>query len=260
MSATNEQWSKLSFTGLETALRFAQVSFDGAERLVKLNLDISKQSLEENVKAVRELSGVSDPQEVFNRVSQIANQAFEQAVNNSRNVYEIISCTQAGLTRLAEKNSDVIKKTWATSIEDFTKNTPAGSDVAFDTLKNTIAAPTNALSNFNKVAEQVTVIADAGVKTASTETTEAVETATIETIEAVETAVTETSKAVKVTTTAATEAVKTATIETIEAVETAVTETSEAVKVATTASTEAVKTAATETAKAAKITAKRSGS
>ncbi|MDN0084936.1 phasin family protein [Crenobacter sp. SG2305] len=248
MSATNEQWSKLSFTGLETALRFAQVSFDGAERLVKLNLDISKQSLEENVKAVRELSGVSNPQEVFNRVSQIASQAFEQAVNNSRNVYEIISCTQAELTRLAEKNSDVINKTWATSIEDFAKNTPTGSDVAFDTLKNTIAA-TTALSNFNKVAEQVTVIADAGVKTASTEPTEAVKTAATATTVAVETAAT-----------TATEAVKTAAPEITEAVETAATETSEAMKVATTASTEAVKTAATETAKAAKITAKRSGS
>lgn len=249
MSATNEQWSKLSFTGLETALRFAQVSFDGAERLVKLNLDISKQSLEENVKAVRELSGVADPQEVFNRVSQIASQAFEQAVNNSRNVYEIVSCTQAELTRLAEENSGVINRAWTTSIEDFAKNTPAGSDLAFDTVKNTIAATTTALSNFNKVAEQVTVIAEAGGKAASIATTEAVKTATSETTEAV-----------KVATTATTEAVKTATTATTEVVETAATEITEALKTATTASTEALKTAATETTKAAKITAKRSGS
>jgi phasin family protein len=259
MSATNEQWSKLSFTGLETALRFAQVSFDGAERLVKLNLDISKQSLEENVKAVRELSGVSDPQEVFNRVRQIASQAFEQAVNNSRNVYEIVSCTQAELTRLAEENSGVINRAWTTSIEDFAKNTPAGSDVAFDTVKNTIAATTTPLSNFNKVAEQVTVIAEAGVKAASTATTEAVKTATIETTEAVKVATTATTEAVKTATIETTKAVKAATTATTEVVETAATEITEALKTATTASTEALKTAATETTNAAKTPAKRSG-
>ncbi|WP_280954984.1 phasin family protein [Paludibacterium denitrificans] len=54
MVASNDQFTKFSLTGFENALRFAQISLDGTERLFKFNLDSAKQSLEENVQAAKD--------------------------------------------------------------------------------------------------------------------------------------------------------------------------------------------------------------
>jgi phasin family protein len=174
MFATNEQFSKLSLNGFESALRFAQISLDSTERLIKFGLEVSKQSLEENVKAARDLSGVQDPQEVFKRVSQIASGSIEQAVTNSRNVYEIVSRAQGEITRLTEENVGNFNKALISSIESFAKNSPAGSDVALNTVKTTIAAAAAAVNSLTKAAQQAAEFADSSVKAASTATAEAV--------------------------------------------------------------------------------------
>lgn len=175
MFATNEQLSKLSLSGVESALRFAQISLDSAERLVKLNLELSKQSLEGNVKAARDLAGVSDPQEVFSRVNQIASQSVEQAVAGSRSAYEIVSQAQTELSSLVEENVDAFNKALISSVETFakTQQTP-GADVAVVGLKNTLAAATAAVNTFTKAAQQAGQFADASFKAAGQATTEAV--------------------------------------------------------------------------------------
>ena len=170
MFATNEQLSKLSLNGYETALRFAQISLDSTERLVKFGLEVSKQSLEENVKDARELSGVTDPQEVINRVNQIASQSVEQAVANSRGVYEIVSQAQNEIAHLAEENVGAFNNALISSIESLGKNSPAGSDVAINTVKTGIAAAAAAVNSFTKAAQQAAEFADASVKAATNAT------------------------------------------------------------------------------------------
>ena len=107
MTTSNEQFAKLSANGLEAAFRVAQITLDSAERFAKLSLELSKQTLEENVKLARELSEVKDPQEALNRVNKLTAQGLEQAVANSRNVYDIVSQTQSELAKRSflDKNS-----------------------------------------------------------------------------------------------------------------------------------------------------------
>jgi len=173
-TTTQEHFSKLSLNGFESMLRFAQISLDSTERLVKLGLAVSKQSLEDNVKAARELSHVSDPQEVISRVNQLASQSVEQAVANSRNVYEIVSQTQNEITHLAEENVGEFNKALISSIESLAKSSPAGSDVAINTVKTTIAAAAAAVNSFTKAAQQAAELVDSSVKTATNATAEAV--------------------------------------------------------------------------------------
>lgn len=177
MSISNEQLNKLSLNGLETIFRFSQITLDSAERLVKLNLEISKQSLEENVKIAKQLSGVTDPQEAVSHLNKLATQNIDTALANSRNLYDIVSSAQSELTKLAEENLGSFNKSLIGAIESAAKNAPAGSDAALNAVKSSVAAAAAAVNTFSKAAQQVVEFTDSSVKAATSATADAVKTA-----------------------------------------------------------------------------------
>jgi phasin family protein len=172
-----EQLSKLSLNGFEALFRAAQISLDSTERLVKLNFELSKQSLEENVKLTRELSSLKTPQEALTRLNRLATQNLEQAVANSRSVYDIVSETQAELGKIAESNFNELNKSVISNIDLLSKNAPAGSETAVNALKSGIAAGAAAINSMTKAAQQVAEFADSSVKAANSATVDAVKTA-----------------------------------------------------------------------------------
>ncbi|WP_028534194.1 phasin family protein [Paludibacterium yongneupense] len=177
MVAANEQFSKLSANGFESALRFAQIALDSTERVVKLHLELSKQSLEDNVKAARELAGASDPQEAFSRLNKLTTQSLEKVVSNSRNLYDIVSQTQSQLTKLTEENLGSLNKTFLSNIETLGQNAPAGTDAAVNAFKSGIAAAAAAVNSLTRAAQQVAEFTDTSVKAATSATADAVKTA-----------------------------------------------------------------------------------
>ena len=177
MINSTEQLNKLSLNGFEAIFRAAQISLDSTERLVKLNIELSKQSLEENIKLVRELSATKSPQEALNTLSKLATQNLEQSVNNSRNVYDIVSEAQAELGKVAESNFNDLNKSVISNIELLSKNAPAGSETTVNALKSGLAASAAAISSISKAAQQVAEFADSSVKAANSATVDAVKTA-----------------------------------------------------------------------------------
>ncbi|HJV06539.1 MAG TPA: phasin family protein [Chromobacteriaceae bacterium] len=178
MVASNDQFTKFSLTGFENALRFAQISLDGTERLFKFNLDSAKQSLEENVQAAKDLAAATDPQDAFNQLNKLASRSIDKAVANSRGVYEILSTTQTELAKLAEENLGTFNKSLISAIETAAKSSPSGSDAALNAVKTSIAAAAAAVNSFSKAAQQVAEFTDSSVKAASSATADAVKTAT----------------------------------------------------------------------------------
>ncbi|GGY07214.1 phasin family protein [Paludibacterium paludis] len=174
MFAINENFSKISANGVETALRFAQISLDGTERLVKLQLELSKQTLEDQVKVTRELTTAKDPQEALLKVNALSGQSAEKAVSHSRELYEIVSNTQASLTRLAEEQLGQFNKALIGSLDNLSQNAPAGSDTFLNAFKSSFAASAAALNTLQRAAQQVAEFADTNVKAATSATAEAV--------------------------------------------------------------------------------------
>ena len=172
-----EQLSKLSLNGFEALFRAAQISLDSTERLVKLNFELSKQSLEENVKLTRELGSLKTPQDALTRLNKLATQNLEQAVANSRSVYDIVSETQAELGKIAESNFNELNKSVISNIDLLSKNAPAGSETAVNALKSGIAAGAAAINSMTKAAQQVAEFADSSVKAANSATVDAMKTA-----------------------------------------------------------------------------------
>ncbi|AAQ59041.1 phasin family protein [Chromobacterium violaceum] len=174
MSYNNEQLNKLSLTGIESTLRFAQIALDSTERLIKLQLEASKQSLEDHTKAAKQLTEFKDSQEAINHLNKLATQSVDKLVSHSRNLYEVVSGAQSELSKLVEDSVGQFNKSLISSIESVAKNAPAGSDATLNAVKTSVAAAAAAVNTFSKAAQQVAEFTDSSVKAATSATADAV--------------------------------------------------------------------------------------
>jgi phasin family protein len=170
----NDQYPELNKNSIDNALRFATITMESAERLVKLQLEAAKQVVEENAKNAKLFSQVTDLQDVAALRTKLAESGMEKALNYSRSVYEVASQAQAELTRLFEESLSAYTKDLVNVIEKTTKSAPAGSDMAVAALKSTVAATQAAVDSMTKAAKQVAELANAGVKAAHSATSSTV--------------------------------------------------------------------------------------
>jgi phasin family protein len=169
MSATNEQFSKFAANGFENILRITQISLDSSERFLKQQFEITKQALEDQALAAKELSQLTDPQEALSHINKLLTQTFEKAVKNSRSIYDIVSQTQSELTALSEDSLSHINKSLIGGLESLSQNGPSGSDAAVNVLKSSFAAAAAAVSSLNRAAQQVAEFTDTNVKAATSD-------------------------------------------------------------------------------------------
>jgi len=174
MFAINEQFSKFSNNGFENVLRIAQIYLDSGERLIKQQLELSKQALEDNVQAAQDLAKLKDPQEALGHINKLFSQSFEKAVKNSRSIYDIVSKTQSEYSALAEDSLSSINKSLIGSLDTLSQNGPAGSDAAVNALKSSFAAAAATVNSLTRAAQQVAEFADTSVKAAASASSDAV--------------------------------------------------------------------------------------
>jgi phasin family protein len=167
MFAINEQFSKFSSNGFENLLRAAQISLDSSERLIKYQFELSKQVLEDNVQIAQELAGLKDVQQVFGHINKVLGQSVEKAMQNSREVYDILAQTRSELTDLTESSLERLNQSVAGTFDTFTQNGPAGSEAALNAMRDSMTALTATLSGFSQAVRQVTEISDNNVKAAT---------------------------------------------------------------------------------------------
>jgi phasin family protein len=167
MATVNEQLNDFNKTAVDAAVRFALVSVDSAERLFALNVATTKNSIDGAARNLAAISSVKDVQELNNLRTKLAESSLEQAVDYSRNVYELSAATQAEYTSLAEDRIATLQHSLVDGLDKIAKTAPAGSDVAVATLKSNLAALTAAYDSLVKAGKQVTTYADAGMKAAA---------------------------------------------------------------------------------------------
>lgn len=176
MTTTNiaaEQFGDFSKSIVDTANKFAKVSFESAERMFALNLEASKVGLDETSKSAKNMSSVKDVQELNGMRTKSAETGLEFLMGYSKNFYEISTAAQAQYTALVEERVGLIQKSVADSLDKVSKSAPAGADVAIAAMKSSMAASTAAMDSISKASKQFTSFADTAIKTASETTTKA---------------------------------------------------------------------------------------
>jgi len=173
MYNATEQFAALNKANVEQATKIAAVALQNAEKLFKVSVDAAKFALSTGVESAAAAASAKDPQEFFAVRAKFGEQSVQGALGYSRTVYEVASEAQAQYAALAEETWAFYTKGIATWVEKAAENAPAGSDVAVNALKSTVAATTAAFDQFQRATKQVVDLADASYRAASDNATKA---------------------------------------------------------------------------------------
>jgi len=174
----SEHIAEFSKANVASAVKLASLSIEKAEKLVALNLNAAKLALAQGVEGAQAAASVKDVQELFSLRSKIAELGVQTALGYSRTLYELSTEAQAEFSALAEEAWSAYTKGVATFVEKASASAPAGSDVAMNAFRSTIAASTAAFDQFQKATKQVASFADASYRAAAAQATNATNGAT----------------------------------------------------------------------------------
>jgi len=166
MANPDEQLAAWQKAALESTLTYAQASISGAEQLLRLNLDAARHSLEQAGKNTRELLAISDPQELLQLRTKIAQANMQQSASYAQNIYEIVSQTQALLTKLGEEQYSRLNQEASAGAEQLGKSVP-GADATVAAVKSTLAATNAMMDSLNRAAKQFAELSEANIKAAT---------------------------------------------------------------------------------------------
>jgi phasin family protein len=169
-----EQIAEFNKTNVAQATKFAAISLENAEKFVKFNLGAAKNVFAQTVESANAVASVKDVQDLIELRTKFAEQGVQTAVGYSRHLYELATEAQAEYSALAEESFGIYSKGVAAWVDTASKSAPAGSDVAVNAFKSTIAATTAAFDQFQKASKQVASIADANVRAATAQASKAV--------------------------------------------------------------------------------------
>lgn len=164
-NSTNNKFAKASDESINTTREVLKTSLASIEKLTKTNLDISKKIFEETTHALKEISGVTDPKELFEKVNQLATNTVEHNLSNCRNVCEIMTETQNKINKTLASHIQNAQKNMSNITQEFSKpNSGAGSNFGANAMQNWINTTSQAMDALNKITAGVSKFANDNLK------------------------------------------------------------------------------------------------
>jgi len=149
-----EQLIAMNKASIETAMKFAGIAIESAERMMELQLKTAKAAFADSVESAKALAAVKDLQQFAALNDTLAQPSIEKAQAYARSVYDVAAATQAEFTKLVEAQVAEFNKQTVAVLDKMVKTAPAGSEVGIATLKSAIAAVNGSYDNLSKVAKQ----------------------------------------------------------------------------------------------------------
>ena len=167
MATVNDQVNVFQKSAVDTAVKFANLSVSNTERLIAINLEAAKHTLDGSAKDIKTITTAKDVKELGSVGSKVAEDSIQYATAYSRTVYELAANAQAEYTRLVEAQVAEFQKSLIDGLDKFAKTAPAGSDVAVAALKSSLAASNDAFDSVSKALKQAANYADTNFKAAA---------------------------------------------------------------------------------------------
>lgn len=167
MYNATEQFAELNKVNVAQASKLAAIAMDNTEKLVKLNLTAAKSAIAQSIESAHAAAGAKDVQEFLALRARFAETGVQTALAYSRTLYELASQAQAEYSAVSEEVWSGYTKGVAQWVDTATKSAPAGSDVAVNAFKSTVAATTAAIDQFQRATKQVVNLADANIRAAA---------------------------------------------------------------------------------------------
>lgn len=162
-----EQFAEFNKTNVAQASKFAAIALGNAEKVMKLGMNAARVVFEQSIENAQAVASVKDVQDLMVLRTKVAETGVQTALAYSKNLYEIASEAQAELTAMSEASWADYTRGVAKWVDTASQSAPAGSDVAVNAFKSTVAATTAAFDQFQKATKQVVNLADASVRAAA---------------------------------------------------------------------------------------------
>src|SRR3954466_4662070 len=109
---------------------FSNQAVENAEKLINLNINAFKTSLEESAATAQQLLAAKDAQEFFTLTAAQTQPGLEKAVAYGRHLASIATDAQAEFSGAAEAQLAEANRKVVALVDDIAKNAPAGSESA----------------------------------------------------------------------------------------------------------------------------------
>lgn len=177
MFAIPEQFSNATKANFEAQFAiFSALSakaFEGVEKLVDLNINAAKASLEETSETARQLLAAKDPQEFFSLTAAQAQPTAEKAISYTRQFASIAAGTQAEFNKAAEQQIADTNRKVVALVDEVSKNAPAGSENFVAAVKASIGNANAGYEQFTKTTKQAVEAIETNLNAAVSQFTQA---------------------------------------------------------------------------------------
>ncbi|RZI41751.1 phasin family protein [Herbaspirillum sp. HC18] len=174
-----EQFSNVAKANLEAQLSLltslTNKAFESVEKVVDLNLNVAKASLEDSSIAAKQLLSAKDPQEFFSLSAAQAQPTAAKAIAYSRHLAGIATSAQAEFTRTAEEQIAETGRKISALVDDVSKNAPAGSENVIAIVKSAIGNANAGYEQLSKTTKQAVEVMEANMNSAVNQFTQAAE-------------------------------------------------------------------------------------
>jgi phasin family protein len=173
MNLTPEQMSAAQKANLETLAGLTNQALKSVEKLVELNMQIAKNSLNESMANAKKTLEVRDIQQLIAAQAEMIQPMAERMMNYGRDLYEIAQDNSKAFTKTAEAEIAAGQKKLQSMVDEWTKSAPAGSEAAVQMMKQAISAANNSYETSQKAIKHAIEVAQANMQNAADTVTKA---------------------------------------------------------------------------------------
>lgn len=169
MITPNEHLTALNQASVKTAVGLANTALNGAENLVNTQIKITKNLIEDGIENAKALSSLKDSKALAEMPGTLAEPNLQKALSYSRSMYEVVSQTQAELTKLVEDYVGEVNKSVVSALDKAAKTAPAGAgaDAVVTAMKSILEASAASYESMSKATKQVANFAEASLTAAA---------------------------------------------------------------------------------------------
>lgn len=160
---------------LEAITALTSKAYESFEKVVDLNINASKASVEDYAATMRQLAAAKDPQEFLALAAAQAQPNAAKAIAYSRHLASIATNTQAEITRAAEEQIAEAGRKLSEIVDDVSKNAPPGSENVVALFKSAIGNANAGYEQFNRATKQAVEVMEANVNSAVSQFSQAAE-------------------------------------------------------------------------------------
>ena len=167
MKNVNEQIAEIAKTSVESVVEVSSVAMNGVERMVDLQLKVTKTAMSQGAENMKALASAKDIQEFLKVQSAFALPSLESAVAYMNAAYGIASETANTFAKMAESQISAGNEKITTAVEEFSKNAPAGSESGVALVRSALTAANAAYETASKAAKQAVAAVEQNVQSAT---------------------------------------------------------------------------------------------